>query len=56
MTNKKRDKPAKPRKVDEVVLLEDLAPRGDVSGGGAKFRFGEPLKPRIRKGRGPREG
>ena len=51
MTNKKRDKPIPPAE-DEVVLLEDLAPRGEVSGGASKLRFGEPTSRKGPKGRG----
>lgn len=40
MSDKKPQKPAEPAP-DEVVLLEDLAPRKDVRGGAAKLRFGE---------------
>ena len=51
MTNKKRDKPIPPAE-DQVVLLEDLAPRGEVSGGASKLRFGEPTSRKGPKGRG----
>jgi hypothetical protein len=39
---KKRPKPAESD--EEIVLLKDLAPRGEVKGGG-KLRFGEPPSP-----------
>ena len=55
MTSKKGDKPVPPAE-DEVVLLEDLAPRGDVSGGAAKLRFGEPTTRKGPKGRGGHGG
>jgi hypothetical protein len=38
MTARKRSKPAK----KDVILLKDLAPRQDVTGGAKKLRFGEP--------------
>ena len=37
----KKKKAEKRRKKDEVILLEDLAPRKDVKGGAGKFVFGE---------------
>jgi hypothetical protein len=52
MTDQQRDKSI-PLPEDEVVLLKDLAPRGDVSGGASKLRFGEPTS---RKGRGGHGG
>lgn len=52
MTDQKRDKPIPPPE-DEVVLLKDLAPRGEVSGGASKLRFGEPTG---RKGSNGRSG
>ena len=47
MSDQNPEKPAHPTP-DEVVLLEDLAPRKDVRGGAAKLRFGES----TRKGQG----
>jgi len=32
---------------DEVVLLRDLSPRKDVTGGGAKLLFGEDRAPKL---------
>lgn len=55
MTDQKRDKPIPPAE-DEVVLLEDLAPRGDVSGGASKLRFGESTSRKGPKGRGGHGG
>jgi hypothetical protein len=40
MTNKKRGKRAAAAE-DGVVLLKDLAPKADVTGGAFKLRFGE---------------
>lgn len=47
MASRKRSKPAK----KDVILLKDLAPRQDVTGGAKKLRFGEPARkqPAIRK-------
>ncbi|MGI9078372.1 MAG: hypothetical protein ACR2G6_13755 [Gemmatimonadaceae bacterium] len=46
MTEKQPEgKEAEPEK-DEVVLLKDLSPRKDVTGGGAKLLFGEDRAPR----------
>ena len=50
MTPQKNREPQKEEKAaDDVVRLEDLAPRGDIKGG-AKLRFGESTakKPRGR--------
>ena len=50
MTPQKNRKPQKEEKAaDDVIRLEDLAPRGDIKGG-AKLRFGESTakKPRGR--------
>ncbi len=55
MTDQKRDKPIPPAE-DEVVLLEDLAPRSDVSGGASKLRFGESTGRKGPKGRGGHGG
>ena len=55
MTKKKRDELNPPHE-DEVVLLEDLAPRGDVSGGASKLRFGESTSRKGPKGRGGHGG
>jgi hypothetical protein len=52
MTDIKHEKPAE-RTPDEVVLLEDLAPRKDVRGGAAKLRFGESTR-KGQQGRGDR--
>jgi hypothetical protein len=41
----KHQAPAEP--AGEVVLLRDLAPRGEVKGGG-KLRFGEPPGPQAK--------
>lgn len=51
MTNKKRGKPAATAD-DDVVLLKDLAPKTDVTGGAFKLRFGESSD---RKGQGTRD-
>ncbi len=41
MTRDKNRKPQEEEKAaDEVIRLEDLAPRGDIKGG-SKLRFGE---------------
>jgi hypothetical protein len=45
---KKRPKPTESE--EEVVLLKDLAPRGEVKGGG-KLRFGEPSAPQSKSRR-----
>jgi hypothetical protein len=47
--HKSRKLRKKEKAVDEVIRLEDLAPRGDIKGG-AKLRFGESTakKPRGR--------
>ncbi|MBC7789851.1 MAG: hypothetical protein H7Z74_07880 [Anaerolineae bacterium] len=46
MTEKEAKKDeAEPAK-DEVVLLKDLAPRKNVTGGGAKLLFGEDRAPK----------
>jgi hypothetical protein len=44
---KKDDRP--PRETTKVVLLKDLAPRGDVKGGAAKIPFGADV---LKKGGG----
>jgi hypothetical protein len=38
--DKNRKPPKEENAADEVIRLEDLAPRGDIKGG-AKLRFGE---------------
>jgi hypothetical protein len=40
MTPQNRKPPKDEKAADDVIRLEDLAPRGDVKGG-AKLRFGE---------------
>ena len=34
-----------PKRIDTVVLLKDLAPRKDVTGGAEKVLFGQGLEP-----------
>jgi len=54
MTPHKNRKPGKPEEsdTDDVIRLEDLAPRDDVKGGTGKLRFGEsaPRKPSRHRG------
>lgn len=43
---KSKENEAEPAK-DEVVLLKDLSPRKEVTGGGAKLLFGEDRAPKL---------
>jgi hypothetical protein len=43
---KKDDTEKKPKRDDEVILLEDLAPRKDVKGGAKKVPFGQQISNR----------
>lgn len=47
---KREDQEAEPAK-DEVVLLKDLAPRKNVTGGAGKLLFGEQTTPKTETGK-----
>ena len=51
---RKRSDNDRPGKEEEVILLEDLAPRKDVKGGSGKVLFGQ--EGAARGARGPKGG
>ncbi len=46
MTEAIRENNEADREKDEIVLLKDLSPKKDVTGGGAKLLFGEDRAPK----------
>ena len=49
MSNVKKERGEKRKKKDNIVLLEDLAPRKDVKGGAGKIVFGAGADPFLKE-------